>query len=153
MVNTSLALLTNNTCQATQVPGKWYQVPGTLNKSYTSGASYKWFSKGVFCLSVCLPEDPLCLAGQPSVTADESKMAFPLVDVPCGYSLEVHPLPVAHSLILLLHCGHLQQQLVLALRFQLSILAKLCFEYLFPQSTAWVERKEKKVYCQMNEWY
>lgn len=65
------------------------------------------------------------MAGQPSVTADESEMSFPLVHVTCGYSLEVQPLPVARGPIL-----HR------ALRFPLFILAKLCCVYLVPQSTA-----------------
>jgi len=76
------------------------------------------------------------VTGQPSVTADESKMSFPLVHVTCSYSLEEQPLPVASSVILYFHCGHLQQQLIHALRLLLFFLAKLCYVYLIPQSTA-----------------
>lgn len=78
------------------------------------------------------------MAGQASVTADETEMSFPLVHVTCSYSPEVQPLPVARSPILYLHCGHLSLKLVQALRFSLFILAKLCYVYLVPQSTALV---------------
>lgn len=76
------------------------------------------------------------MTGQPSVTADESKMSFPLVHVTCGYGPEVQPLRVASGPMLHLRRGHPQQRLVHPLRFQLFILAKLCHVYVVPQSTA-----------------
>lgn len=83
-----------------------------------------------------LPDDPLCLAGQPGVTADESEMSPPLVHVTRGHGPEVQPLPVTRSPIAHLRWGHLQQQLVQALGFRLFILAKLCGVYLVPQNAA-----------------
>ncbi len=112
-------------------------MPGTINKSNTSGASFRWFSRSSsFALLRFLPEDMLRSAGQPCVTADGSKISFPLVLVTCDYSPEVQPFPVARDPILHLHCGHLQHQLIRVLRIWLFTSAKLFHVYLFPQSTA-----------------
>lgn len=99
-----------------------------LSARYIKEITQLWyFHLSGFLEQRLLPEGPLCLAGQPGVTADESEMSFPLVPVTCGASPEVQPLPVARSPVLQLHCGHLQQQLLHALRFPFFILAKLCY--------------------------
>lgn len=118
------------------MPGVWNQVPAPWNKPYTSGTSSKGVSKGVSASLHLLPEDPLCSARQPSVTADESKMNSPHVHAVWGYGFEVQLLPVARSPIMQLQCGHLQRLLIHAVGVPLFLLAYLYNVYLVPQSSA-----------------